>query len=153
MIFSLKDFTYKIDCDDAVTDAVVETEINGDHLDLYLTASADKPKYIRLKWNTESADGFLVLGDAWERTYGNLEFLPVERNDRYMPWYFIATNKVKSMCFGVKTAPNAFVSFRFDGDGLRATLDCRNGGKGVHLNFTLQHLSRLNTTAATSIPA
>ncbi len=141
MIFNLNDFTYEIICDSNISDCRLETELNGDHLDLYLTAENDRPKYIELKWNTEKADGFLVLGDAWERSYANLEFLPVEKNDRFMPWYFIATDKHKSMCFGVKTGPNAFVSFRFDSDGIRALVDVRNGGKGVHLNGRRLHLA------------
>ena len=72
MIFNLKDFSYEIICDEVLTDTVLETELNGDRLDFYLTATKDRPKYIKLKWNTENTDGFLVLGDAWERTYGNL---------------------------------------------------------------------------------
>lgn len=141
MIFSLKDFTYEIICDGNVSDCRLETELNGDRLDLYLTATADRPRYVKLKWSTENTDGFLVLGDTWERSYANLEFLPVEKNNRFMPWYFIATDKKKSMCFGVKTGPNAFVSFRLDKEGLRATVDCRNGGKGVHLNGRRLHLA------------
>ena len=141
MIFNLKDFSYEIICDEVLTDTVLETELNGDRLDFYLTATKDRPKYIKLKWNTENTDGFLVLGDAWERTYGNLEFLPVEKNNRHMPWYFIATDRQKSMCFGVKTGTNAFVSFRLDKDVLSSTIDCRNGGKGVHLNGRRLHLA------------
>ena len=50
-----------------------------------------------------------------------------------MPWYFIATDKTSSFCFGVKTQPNAFVSFMYSVDGIKALVDCRNGGCGVEL--------------------
>lgn len=141
MIFNLKDFSSEIKCEGALTDAFIETELNGDHLDVYLTAKDDKPTYVELKWNTEGADGFLVLGDTWERSYADLEFLPVKKNDRFMPWYFIATDKKKSICFGVKTGPNAFVSFRFDREGIKAVINVKNGGGGVNLKGRRLHLA------------
>ena len=51
-----------------------------------------------------------------------------------MPWYFIATDKNTSFCFGVKTGAKSFVSFKYDQSGITALVDCRNGGNGVHLN-------------------
>ena len=141
MIFNLKDFSYEIRCENGHSDAVIETELNGDRLDLYLTATKDKPMYVELKWTAEDAKDFLVLGDAWERAYADLEFLPVAKNDRFMPWYFIATDKVKSLCFGVKTAPNAFVSFRFDNDGIKAIANVKNGGGGVDLGGRKLHVA------------
>ena len=55
----------------------------------------DKPKFIELECFFESDDGIFVLGDAWERSYGELEFRKLADNDRFMPWYFIATNKAE----------------------------------------------------------
>lgn len=133
MNFSLKDFSQKIICENYCTDTVIETVIDGDRLDLYLTATQDKVKFIELEWKFGSNDNIYVLGDAWERSYGDLEFLKISANDRWMPWYFIATDKKQSFCFGVKTQPNSFVSFRYNTNGITALVDCRNGGSGVHL--------------------
>ncbi|MBR5496714.1 MAG: alpha-galactosidase [Clostridia bacterium] len=134
MIFDLKNFTAKIICDTEVSDASIETRIDGNELELYISALNDKPRFVELKWTFETGKEMFVLGDAWERSYGDLEFRSLSENDRQMPWYFIATDKETSFCFGVKTQPNSFVSFRYDTNGITALVDCRNGGNGVHLN-------------------
>lgn len=139
MTFDLKNYTKKIICDSECTDTVVETVIDSDRLDLYVTATSDKVKFIELEWKFSSKDDIFVLGDAWERSYRDLEFLKLKNNDRWMPWYFIATDKEKCMCFGVKTGTNSFVSFRYTADGIFALIDCRNGGNGVHLNGRKLH--------------
>lgn len=133
MKFDISSFTVKITCDDALKDTVVETVPGADSLELHITATEDKPKYIELHWDADTDDELYVLGDEWERSYGNLEFKKLSENNRHMPWYFIATDKKKCFCFGVKTQPNAFVSFRYDKRGITALVDCRNGGNGVHL--------------------
>ncbi len=134
MNFNILKFTTKIICENETTDTLLETVSNENGFDLYITATADKPKFIELYWGAVGDDDTLVLGDAWERSYGNLELKKRDENDRYMPWYFIATDKQKSFCLGVKTGANSFVSFRCDNNGIKALVDCRNGGNGVHLN-------------------
>jgi len=141
MNFDLNDFMKNIICESAVSDTVIETVVDGDTLDLYVTATNDKVKFIELEWNFESDNGIYVLGDAWERSYGELEFRKLSDNDRCMPWYFIATNKSECFCFGIKTQPNAFVSFRYTADGIKATVDCRNGNCGVELGGRKLHLA------------
>ena len=134
MKFDIKNFTTKIICDKALSDAETETVLRENELDLYISAKKDRPKFVELHWSFESEENLFVLGDAWERSYGNLEFKRLSDNDRFMPWYFIATDKNKSFCFGVKTGCNSFVCFRYDKKGITAIIDCRNGGNGVHLN-------------------
>ena len=133
MNFDINSFTAKIICDDAVTDAVIETVKRDNEFDLFITATKDKPKFVELHWQADADDNILVLGDAWERSYGNLEFKKLSENNRAIPWYFIATDKKSCFCLGVKTQPNSFISFRYDKNGLTALVDCRNGGNGVHL--------------------
>lgn len=141
MDFNITDFTVKIICDDETRDTTVESKTDGNQLKLYLCAINDRPKFIELHWNKESDSDTLVLGDAWERSYGDLGFLKLSQNNRYMPWYFIATDKIHCFCFGVKTGCNSFVSFRYDINGITALIDCRNGGNGVHLNGRKLHLA------------
>ncbi len=133
MTFDIKNFTSKIICEGETSDAVVEAENCEGELRLFLTATVDKPKFIEMHWRADANENLLVLGDAWERSYGNLEFLKLKENDRYMPWYFIATDKESCFCFGVKTGCNSFVSFRYDMNGITALVDVRNGGSGVQL--------------------
>ncbi len=134
MNFKLNDFSVKLICENGLNDAVTETVTTENGFDLYLTALNDKPEFIELHWTAPENDEIFVLGDAWERSYGELEFRKLSDNDRYMPWYFIATDKKTSFCFGVKTGTNSFVSFRYDKNGITALVDVRNGGSGVHLN-------------------
>ena len=130
----LKEFSSKIICENESKDTFVDYKINGNTLDLYVTAKEDKLKFIELEWNFESSNDVFVLGDAWERSYGELEFKKLSDCDKYLPWYFIATDKTKCFCFGVKTQPNAFISFKYTFCGIKALIDCRNGGCGVELN-------------------
>lgn len=141
MNFYLNYFNGKIICENDCTDTIVETVINEDTLDLYVTATKDHLKFIELEWNFESNQNLYVLGDAWERSYGELEFKKLADNDRFMPWYFIATDKINSFCFGVKTQPNAFISFSYNTKGIKAIIDCRNGGCGVELDGRKLHLA------------
>lgn len=141
MYFNLNNFSKKIINENGLNDTVVETVINNDTLDLYATAKNDKVKFIELEWCFDSDEDLYVLGDVWERSYGELEFKKLCDNDRYMPWYFIATDKTKCFCFGVKTQPNAFISFSYTSDGIKALIDCRNGGCGVELNGRKLHIA------------
>lgn len=141
MNFNLNEFSRNIICENGLNDATPETVINGNTMDLYICATNDKPKFIELEWNFKSDEDFFVLGDAWERSYGELEFKRLADNNRRMPWYFIAANKTECFCLGVKTQPNAFVSFSFTVDGIKALVDCRNGDCGVELNGRKLHLA------------
>ena len=133
MKVDISNFTAKIICDNDVTDAKTDVSLREDALELYIEAKKDRPKYIELHWEAPSDGDILILGDAWERSYADLCFMKLSENDRAMPWYFIATDKNKCFCFGVKTGCNSFVNFRYDGSGITACVDVRNGGNGVHL--------------------
>ncbi len=133
MKFDINNVSVKIISENGITDAAAEIEKSGKSLSLYLSAKADKPEFIELHWSAPAKDNIFVLGDVWERSYGDLEFKALSDNDRYMPWYFIATDKTTSFCFGVKTGCNSFVSFRYTKEGITALVDVRNGGSGVHL--------------------
>src|SRR5208282_2632312 len=41
---------------------------------------------IQLRWKRRLAEDVLALGDAWERSYGDLEWRPLQA-ERVMPWY------------------------------------------------------------------
>ncbi len=133
MRIDISKFSVKIICENGVRDTVTDTVFCENGFDLYVKATEDTPEFIELHWPAPADDEIFVLGDVWERSYGDLEFKPLSGNDRYMPWYFIATNKKNCFCLGVKTGTNSFVSFRYDKTGITALVDVRNGGSGVHL--------------------
>lgn len=134
MRLDIGNFNATIICDEAPLDAEIETQERENEVDIYLSATIDRPKFIELHWEAPEGENIFVLGDTWERSYADLCFKSLKENDRPMPWYFIATDKKKCFCFGVKTGCSSFVSFRYNGNGITALADVRNGGDGVHLN-------------------
>src|SRR4030095_9053490 len=73
-----------------------------------------------------------ILGDAWERGYGDLEwrgFVP----DRVMPWYVATTDGRVTHAYGVRTGAAALCFWEIDPQGLTLWADVRSGGAGVEL--------------------
>ena len=131
--FRLDQFQYQIICDGECRDAEATFTQEPKSLSVDLTAKIDRPQYVRIEWTFETEEDLYVLGDAWERSYGELTFRKLSENDRPMPWYFAATDQKQTFCLGVRTQPNAFVCFRYSRNGISALIDCRNGGAGVRL--------------------
>src|SRR3954463_13670792 len=85
----------------------VTTRESGAALAIRLVAPGAAVRRIHLRWRGEAAGIRLLLGDAWERGYGDLEWrgsVP----DRVMPWYFAAFDGQQTHAFGVRTGPAAF---------------------------------------------
>lgn len=82
-----------------------------------------------LRWPTRFPEDTLFLGDAWERSYGDLQWRFLEP-ERVMPWYFAAHHAAsgRSFMMGVKTQPSAMCFWTVDGEGISLWLDFRNGG-------------------------
>lgn len=121
-------------CETECNDAEVRTECRNNAMCVYLTAHRSKPCFVEFEWKTKIDPSLLALGDAWERSYGELGFTAAGNCDRALPWYFMLTDKENCFCFGVKTHPSAFISFRVSENGITALADCRNGGMGTALN-------------------
>ena len=97
-----------------------------------VTADSTPLKFLRLRWHGRFAPGTHCLGDAVERGYGNLGWLPLIPH-RFMPWYFIASDGARSAGFGVSTGPDALAFWQCDAQGITLTLDVRCGTHGVVL--------------------
>jgi alpha-galactosidase len=90
---------------------------------------------LHLRWRSHSLrslGGYRLLGDAWERSYGDLEWRGIVP-DRPMPWYFLAFNGAESRGYGVKTGAGALCHWQVDTEGISLWLDVRCGGEGVEL--------------------
>jgi len=98
-----------------------------------ITVSAPKTKLtrIRLRWRG-SLGGRRILGDHWERSYGDLEWRGLV-GDRLMPWYFLVSDGTVAWGYGVKTGAAAICSWQVDAGGITLWLDVSNGGGGVEL--------------------
>jgi alpha-galactosidase len=87
---------------------------------------------IHLRWKCRMAEDLLVLGDAWERSYGDLEWKPLQA-ERVLPWYALLHTHARTSGMGVKTGAAAFAFWQADPSGISLWLDLRNGGNGVSL--------------------
>lgn len=87
---------------------------------------------VHLRWSASLAEGLQFLGDAWERSYGELEWRGFA-GERVMPWYFLASNGKLTHAYGVKTGAAALCFWQTDPEGISLWLDVRNGGSGVNL--------------------
>ena len=120
----------------------IKFEINGNKMDVFATTYKAGAKYVQLRWNNEMRKDVKVLGDAYERGYGDLQWQSI-RPERTMPWYMAVSNGSDSCldyegrlteCFGVMVQPNAMCFWQYDTKGITLWLDIRNGGNGTQLD-------------------
>ena len=72
--FSLENFDYNIVCEGGQTDTLVSFEAHGNTLTVFITAVNDRPQFVKLNWSFETEDDLYIMGDAWERSYGDICF-------------------------------------------------------------------------------
>lgn len=134
-------------------DILVSLDISRDALSVFVSADKTPLKYIKLRWNLsedERRRGSLkVLGDSWERAYGDLEWHSVNP-ERCLPFYFLVSNgsDQERDClgrftegFGVKVQAGAMCFWNYDGSGITLWMDVRCGGDGVILGGRTLHAS------------
>jgi alpha-galactosidase len=111
---------------------VVTPEI-GDDLHVEVSSSVGVRR-IALRWNTSIAAGSLVLGDAWERSYGDLGWRGL-KPERPLPWTFLTHDPASGATVGVGVAVRgaAFACWTLDPAGVTLWLDVRSGGNPVEL--------------------
>jgi alpha-galactosidase len=100
---------------------------------------------IMLEWDYKTDPSSRVLGDHWERSYGDIYFAPLNE-PRVLPWYFIQHANAGTHCFGVKTGPSAFCSWSISPTKLQLVIDTRNGGNGVELGSRILKAATIVTT-------
>ncbi len=111
--------------------AVLSAQPAGDALRVRLSAAMAVTR-LHLRWRGDMRGIGLVLGDAWERGYGDLEWRGIVP-DRVMPWYFAAYDGRITHAYGVRTRPKAFCYWHLDDAGISLFTDVRSGGTGVVL--------------------
>ncbi|HEY6413205.1 MAG TPA: hypothetical protein VIX42_05935 [Edaphobacter sp.] len=88
--------------------------------------------HVRLRWSVRLAEDMVVLGDAWERSYGDLGWRNVVA-ERALPWYCAVHQGATTHCYGVRTGAASLAMWQVDAAGVTLWLDVRNGGEGVVL--------------------
>jgi alpha-galactosidase len=114
-------------------DIVVATSPGRLLLHVGLTSPTTAIKRLHLRWRGDLSSTRLVLGDAWERGYGDLEWrgwVP----DRVMPWYCATFDGSLTHAYGVRTAASSFCFWQIDPEGVSLWADVRSGGGGVQLD-------------------
>ena len=135
-------FSAPSDAFDDVSFSVTEA---NDTVTVKIKADTTPLQYIKLHWylkeEEKRTEAVRILGDAWERGYGNLEWRGIV-HDRCMPWYMLVSNGTdlnrntsgrKTEGFGVKVRPNSLCYWQYNTCEVTLTMDIRNGGSGVIL--------------------
>ena len=108
-------------------DIIVELE--GETLKV--TAHSSRVQAIKITLPKPFSNKAKILGDAWERMYGDAAF---REKVGEMPWYFIALDNNLVYAYGVKTQPNALCCWEVDSDKIAFIADVSSGKIGVLLD-------------------
>lgn len=114
---------------------------DGHSLRVRLKSETMGVRFIRMRWNTPIEHDVKMMGDAWERGYGNLYWSSIDPA-RNLPWYMVISNGSDSQldytgrctsCWGVGVLPNSLALWNCDQEGVTLTLDLRSGAAPVNL--------------------
>jgi alpha-galactosidase len=111
---------------------VVQCAVEQDSLVLTVAAPSTPVAAVHVRWRSEVSPNMRALGDAWERSYGELgwrDLIP----ERAMPWYFATYDGLTCHGYGVKTDAAALCFWQLDPQGVSLWLNVANGGAGVEL--------------------
>ena len=113
-------------------DIRIDAEGVTDALRIKLSSPAKAVVRVHLRWRSNIDAVRLIVGDAWERSYGDLEwrsFVP----DRVMPWYAATVDGSATHAYGVRAGANAMCFWQIDPDGISLWADVRSGGVALQL--------------------
>lgn len=113
-------------------DIHVQAENSSEGQSLHLSAPVSKLTYLRLRWQIKIPAQLSILGDHWERSYGDLFWGPIIP-ERVLPWYFLTHDKIAVHSYGVKTGAAAMCFWQVDPEGVNLWLNIANGGSGLSL--------------------
>lgn len=110
----------------------VLTAVQPQGVAVTLAAPNAAVKRLHLRWHGSLEEVRLVLGDQWERAYGDLSWHGLVP-ELALPWYFAAWDGTRTHGVGVQTGPAAFCFWQADSEGVSLWADVRSGGVGVQL--------------------
>lgn len=112
----------------------VHVEVTEQQRALSIQVACPDPRlsYLHFRWRAEVTSTLVFLGDAWERSYGDLEWRIVVPN-RVMPWYFLTFDGECVHGYGLKTGAGSLGFWQVDPEGVSLWLNLCNGGSGVLL--------------------
>jgi alpha-galactosidase len=101
-------------------------------MNISLEAKATAIYNIRFHWKQRIDTPVTLLGDHWERAYGDLQWSRLEP-ERVFPWYVLMNDGKSTYGFGVKTGPAAMCHWQVDSHGITLCADVSCGNQGVQL--------------------
>lgn len=110
----------------------IKVEIDAQNR-VMVSALTSEVRFIALRWNGKWPRGARLMGDTFERSYGDLRWRGLE-TENILSWYFLVHSGSGNEGYGVKVCPDALCFWVPDNDGLTLWLDVRNGGSGVILS-------------------
>ncbi|WP_271751782.1 hypothetical protein [Cohnella sp. JJ-181] len=105
---------------------------NQPQVKITLSAPNQAVLNVRLRWNHAFNQPVQILGDHWERGYGDLGWQGLQP-DRALPWYAVVHDGHETTGFGVKTGPAAMCYWLVDAEGISLNADVCSGNVGVEL--------------------
>lgn len=111
----------------------VVTRLEAGALRVDVSASRTPLRLVSLRWQGRLPSGSRILGDHWERGYGDLEWRGIVP-ERVLPWYFLLCAGGVTHGVGVRTGAGAMCHWAVDPKGVSLHLDLRCGGAPVELN-------------------
>jgi alpha-galactosidase len=115
-----------------VAKASVDSQHKSNGLVLTLSAESGPVAVVHVRWRLAVPSGLRVLGDAWERSYGELGWRSLVP-ERPLPWYFATWDGAACHGYGVRTDAAALCFWQLDPEGVSLWLNVTNGGNGVEL--------------------
>ena len=123
-------------------DIELRAESLKDKLDIYLIARDTPIKRIIARRKCSIDSKVRILGDHWERSYGESEWRGIVP-ERILPWYFLISDGRITHGYGVKTGPNAMCFWQVSESDITLCMDVRCGGKGVILSGKKLHVASI----------
>ena len=140
---------YKLGSSNSIKYIFEDVEVLLKRTNAVLGVSVNSPtkplNSIKLKWKYSISSNAQFLGDAWERTYGDVSWQKEEMGKK-MPWYFIQNDNNSTNCFGVKTGCNSICYWDVENDNVQLTLDTNSAGVGVQLGSRTLPAAEIITT-------
>lgn len=115
--------------------------------------TTDAVARVVLRWHRDTPRTARVLGDAWERGYGDLEWRTI-RPETAHPWSAVVHDPTtgRSEGFGVDVRGGALAFWQIDGRGVTLVLDVRSGGAAVRPGDRAIHAATVRFTASAEGP-
>jgi alpha-galactosidase len=132
----------------AFNDIAISFKKNDDSLGVFIQSPQTVLTGVRVKWKYHVKAATKILGDHWERTYGDAAW-KTPAADIKNAWYVLLHDERQTACFGVKTGCGSICCWTTNTDSLELTLDTYSGGNGVQLGSRKLHAADIVTTIST----